>query len=216
MDWIPAVTAASLAAVSGWFGAGYQHALYRTPEQRERRAGGRKLLGLRGFLAVASAAAAGLALRPGHYDLGPALATAVFSVILCVLASTDFDQRLIPDRLSYPAMALAVALCWAWPDRSVGSIAIGGLFGLGVGVLLVGVGLFAGGALGIGDGKLILLISLVVGWPAAMYAVLYGIVFGGIAAVVLMVVKGRNYRYAYGPYLALGGLIVILWPGRFV
>lgn len=216
MDWVPAMAAGALAAVFGWFVAGYQHLLYRLPEQRARRAQGRKLLGLRIFVAAACGLAVALAARPDHYAMGAALATAVFGVVLCVVASTDFDQRLIPDRLSYPAMALAAALCWAWPDRSVGSIAIGGLVGLGIGVVLVGVGVFLGGALGLGDGKLILLIGLAAGWPLVMYAVLYGVIFGGVAGSVLIVARGRKHRYAYGPYLALGGLIVLLWPERFI
>ena len=200
----------------GWFAAGFQHLLYRTQEQRDARAAGRKLLALRAFLALSCGGVAGLAVRPGHYDPGPAALTVVFGLVFCVIASTDFDLRLIPDRISLPSMGLALALCWAWPDRSVTDILLGGGFGLAVAIALVGLGFVFGGALGIGDGKLILLIGLVSGWPAVMSAVLYGIVIAGAVAAVLLLRKGRHSAYAYGPYLALGGLIVLLWPERFI
>ncbi len=216
MGLLVSILVAVAAALFGWFAAGVQHVFYRRPEQREARARGRKLLALRVFLAASCGLVGGLAFRPDHYDAGPAALAAAIGFVLCVIASTDFDQRLIPDRLSLPAMAAALALSWAWPDRSVSSILLGGAFGLGAGALLVGVGVVFGGALGAGDGKLILLLGLVLGWPAVMSAVLYGVVAAGVVAAVLMVRKGRGSTYAYGPYLALGGVIVLLWPGRFV
>jgi prepilin signal peptidase PulO-like enzyme (type II secretory pathway) len=207
---------AACAAAFGWFAAGFQHVLFRTAEQRAARARGRKLLALRVFLTVACGTVAGLAARPDHYAAGPAALTVLFGLVLCVIASTDFDCRLIPDRISLPAMLAALALSWAWPDRSVADILVGAGFALAVALVLVVAGFVFGGALGIGDGKLILLLGLVLGWPAVMSALLYGVVAAGAVAVVLLFRKGRRSTYAYGPYLALGGVIALLWPERFV
>jgi leader peptidase (prepilin peptidase) / N-methyltransferase len=204
----------------GSVAAGFQHLLYRNAEHRENPASGRKLLVMRVLLGLACAAVIALALRPNHYDAGPALLTAAFGVVLLVIASTDFERRIIPNRLSYPAIVAAILFCWAWPDRSVADVAIGGGVALGIGALLFVVGLFvgggAGGALGLGDVKLALLIGLIVGWPLVTTALIFGVVIAGVPALVLMLAgKGKGY-FSYGPYLVAGALIVMLWPGRFL
>jgi hypothetical protein len=126
MELVPSIAGAAVAFVFGWFAAGYQHLLYREPEFHSGRATGRKLLVIRILLGASCAAAVGIALRPDHYDAGPALLTAAFSLALLVLASTDFERKRLPNRLMYPALVAALAFCWAWPDRDIQSILAGG------------------------------------------------------------------------------------------
>jgi leader peptidase (prepilin peptidase)/N-methyltransferase len=207
----------------GWFAAGWQWRLYRNPEHREHPASGRKLLVMRIGLALACATAGGLALRPEHYDAGPALLTLGFAFLLLVLASTDFERRIIPNRLSYPAIAAAAALYWAWPDRSAREVFEGAGLALGVAGVLFGIGIAAAlalgvkaSALGLGDVKLMLLLGLLLGWPAIMSALLFGVVLAGIPGVILTVTgKGREF-FSYGPYLVLGAVIPLLFPANFV
>jgi leader peptidase (prepilin peptidase)/N-methyltransferase len=165
------------------------------------------LLLLRAFAVPAGAAALGLAFRPDHYDFGPALLTAGFLLVLLTLASTDFHRRRIPNKLTYPAAMAAMAVCWAWPDRSIAEIAIGATAALAVAVLLVFL------RFGGGDSKLVVVIGLLVGWPGVMPAILYGVVLGGGVALALLFVRGRGSTFAYGPYLAVGAAIVMLFPG---
>jgi Flp pilus assembly protein protease CpaA len=207
--------APAVAGAAG-FGAGtlaarFQYVLYREPEFRAR-AQGRKGLFLRVGLGVACALAVALSFRPGHYDIGPAFLTALFAVGFLVLASTDIERRRIPNRLSYPMMLAALAVCWAWPDRSISDIFLGAGFGLAVGALLFAAGLVLGGALGMGDAKLMVLIGLVVGWPGVMYALFYGMLFAGVPSLYLVLRgRGRSY-YSYGPFLVDGALIPLLFP----
>lgn len=213
-----------VAGVVAGFGAGYasgafQHLLYRQTAFRDQPARGRHARLIRIGLGLACAIAVALALRPDHYDAGPALLTAAFAIALLVLASTDFERRLLPNRLLYPAFAAAVALYWAWPDRDPASVALGVAFAAAVGVALFGLGFLAGGpvgGLGIGDIKLMLLIGALCGWPATMSALFLGVILGGLPALYLIVRgRGRSY-FSYGPYLVLGALAVLLFPGRFV
>jgi prepilin signal peptidase PulO-like enzyme (type II secretory pathway) len=214
--------AATLAALAGWFGAGWQHLLYRQPAYRSSPARGRKLLSFRLFLGGGAALFVGLALRPGHYDPGPAALTVVFGLALLVLSSTDLERRIIPNRVTYPAIIVAVLFCWAWPDRSAIDIVFGTGFAVAVAVGLFLLGAAFGAAVGIratpfglGDVKLILLLGLLLGWPAVMSALFIGVLVAGAPAVVLMI-RGRGRGvFSYGPYLALGGLVVLLWPERF-
>jgi prepilin signal peptidase PulO-like enzyme (type II secretory pathway) len=66
-----------------------------------------------------------------------------------------------------------------------------------------------------GDVKLIVLLGLLCGWPAVFTALLYGIVMAGVVSFAL-ILRGRSKTvFSYGPYLILGGLIVILFPASF-
>ncbi|MBK9545368.1 MAG: prepilin peptidase [Dehalococcoidia bacterium] len=92
---------------------------------------------------TAAAVSLALALRPDFYEAGPALLTAACLLVLVALSSTDFDRRRIPNTLTYPAFAVALALCWAWPDRTVGEMLLGA--GVVAAMALVGFGVLLGG-----------------------------------------------------------------------
>jgi len=206
----------------GWFVPRIQHRLYSKPEYREHPATGRKLVVLRLFLALSCGAAAALAFRPGHYAFGPALLTALFSFALLVTASTDFERRIIPNLVSYPAIVAALAFSWAWPDRSVTAIVLGGGLAIAIAVALFALGLVAGSlfgggaALGMGDAKLVIWIGFLAGWPAVTYALIYGVLAAGVVSVVLLVRGGAHKTFSYGPYLVAGSLVVMLFPHPFV
>jgi prepilin signal peptidase PulO-like enzyme (type II secretory pathway) len=217
------VPLALLGVALGWFAAGFQHLLYRQPEFQASPARGRKLLFLRLFVAISFAAVVTLALRPGHYAAGPAILTAGFGLLLVVASSTDFERRIIPNRITYPAIVAATAFAWAWPDRTIAEIAIGGGVALAIAVVLFLFGVLFGGAVGssasafgLGDVKLIVLLGLLAGWPAILSALFIGVLAAGVPSLVMLLSgKGREV-FSYGPYLALGGLVVLLFPDRFV
>lgn len=216
------IAAAGTGAVAGALVPLWQHRLYRSEEHRANPANGPRLRLLQLFCAIAAATSWGLAFRPNYYDAGPAVLTAAFSLVLITLSSTDFDRRIIPNRLSYPAIAAAAALCWAWPDREASDIALGAGFGIGVAAAMVVLGVVVGGllgakdiAFGMGDAKLIVLIGLLTGWPGVMTALFYGVLFAGGAAFVFLFRRGWRTVFSYGPYLAAGGVIVMLWIESF-
>lgn len=66
-------------------------------------------------------------------------------------------------------------------------------------------------ALGAGDVLLVLAIGLVVGYPAVIYALAYGVLLGGLGAVVALIAgrAGPRGTLAYGPFLVLGALYAL-------
>ncbi len=222
MDYALMAAAGLAGAVIGFAIPRFQHLLYRKEEHRQNPAEGRTLALLVGFCMMSCAAIGALAFRPDYYDFGPALLTFGFGIVLVALSSTDFERRIIPNRLTYPAIVAAAACAWVWPDRSWTDIAWGGLAGLGVAVGMVLLGLLAGMLLkakdtpfGMGDAKLILLIGLLTGWPAMLTAVFIGVMLAGGAAVYFLFKKGKRAVFSYGPYLAGGAVVVMLWYDRF-
>jgi leader peptidase (prepilin peptidase)/N-methyltransferase len=131
------------------------------------------------------------------------------------IALIDLRHRIIPNRLTYPAIvlfALVIVLAWSIGDAADPVKA-------GLGLLLFGGGIFViasvSGGMGLGDVKLAALIGLVLGSLGLRFVgVAAGatIVLGGLGGIVaLMMGSGMKSKIPYGPYLAAGALVAGLW-----
>ena len=144
----------------------------------------------------------------------PALLALVWLYVayLLVVSVIDLEHRHVLNLMLIPAVV--VALLGSFVPGAPGPIpALGGIAGFGVFVVIFIVGR---GSMGAGDVKLAGVIGLMTGVPAIWTALASGIVLGGIAAIGLIVSRrgGRNAYMAYGPYLALGAILVLwfYWP----
>ncbi len=122
----------------------------------------------------------------------------------------DLEHRLILDRVIFPAMGLALAVSifnqpW-WAGLATG-IGAGVLFAL---IALIGALIFKAEAMGFGDVKLAVFIGLLLGWPYTVTALFYGVFLAGVVSIGYVIWK-RSLRgtIAYGPYLAVGALILL-------
>lgn len=131
------------------------------------------------------------------------------------IALIDLRHRIIPNRLTYPALILfTVLILLAW---SIGDAVDPLLAGIGLllygGILLV-VAVISRG-MGMGDVKLAALIGLVLGSLGLRFvgvAAASAIVLGGLGAVgALAMGKGRKSAIPFGPYLAAGAVVAGLW-----
>ncbi len=147
-------------------------------------------------------------------DFGPALLAGFFATIFLLLTLTDLDRRLIPNRVVYPAILLAAAFSWAWPEASAFQVLAGGLVAIGIAAAVLALSLpFGANAFGMGDVKMIVLIGMVVGLPSVVVGVFIGTAAGGVAAAVLLLSKRMSRRdfIPHGPFLALGAVIALFW-----
>lgn len=133
---------------------------------------------------------------------------ALFSVVLLAFIGTDFESHLLPNRLMYPALALAVALSWAWPGHSANEMMTGGVLGFGLMFVLF----IVLPGLGLGDVKLTALLGLLVGVSNLLPALAAGMIAGGIGSALMLATRrvGHRSSVAYGPYLALGAFLGML------
>ncbi len=131
-----------------------------------------------------------------------------FIGVLVFLSVSDLKQRIIPNKVVYPAMLATIGLALVSPEASVKMSLIGGAALAGLlmipAVFLKGVGL--------GDVKLAALIGLMTGFPQGVIALFCGITLGGLTAVILLLlkIKGRRDEMPYAPFLSLGAIIVLL------
>jgi len=148
------------------------------------------------------------------FGLGWPLALySAFAAMLILISLIDLRARLILDVLSYPSMAAALVVSYftiGLESALKGGLVAGGslLF-----IYLLSVVIYRrGDAFGLGDVKLGLLIGLVVGSEAALPAVVYGILVGGVVGLVVLVIRrDRKMAVPYGPSLAIGALLTILF-----
>lgn len=146
---------------------------------------------------------------------GAALLAGTFATIFLALAVTDLERRLIPNRIVYPAMLLAAAFAWAWPDREWWSALAGGAAALALMLIIYAIGR---GALGFGDVKMAALLGLAAGLGGALAGLVLGAIAAGVAIAILLALRlvSRRDYIPYGPFIALGGIVAVLWGGPIV
>jgi Flp pilus assembly protein protease CpaA len=163
--------------------------------------------------------AVGFAAFAAHGPIDRGLPIHLFWVALFLqVIAFDLKHRLILNRVTYPAVVVAIALSFVSPGLTVlhavaGCVAIGGFF------LLMNV--ISRGGMGLGDAKLGALVGAVCGVSldlnhiGAAYAVIYAIFLGGAVALVLLVLRLRSLKdpIPYGPFLCVGaGIILYMGP----
>lgn len=147
------------------------------------------------------------------FHLAPSLALferSVFVLVLVQVIFFDFEHRLILDRVIFPSMVLALLLSlfghpW-WAGIATG-LAAGVLFLL---LALAGAAIFKTEALGFGDVKFALFMGLLLGPLPTVQALFYGVLLAGVVAIgVIVWRRSMKGTLAYGPYLALGAMIML-------
>lgn len=140
-------------------------------------------------------------------DLGAAL---LLLAALVAITGIDLDHQIIPDVITLPGIAVGAGLAVAmhpaaWLDTMSGILIGGGLF-----LVII---LASGGGMGGGDMKLGAMMGAFLGWKLVLLAILIGVLAGGVVAIGLLVTgtKGRKDPVPFGPFLALGGAVSLLW-----
>jgi leader peptidase (prepilin peptidase) / N-methyltransferase len=137
--------------------------------------------------------------------------TAVVVASVCVLvlvSAEDLRRRIIPNRIIVPAWGLALAANTAlhpgleWLAWSFGASLCFYVFAR-----------ITRGGLGMGDVKLVGFLGALLG-AAVVPALVVGTSLGAVAAAAVLLRHGRGARkltFAYGPFLAAGGLAMLLF-----
>lgn len=140
--------------------------------------------------------------------------TTTFLVLLAGAAYVDVRKRKIPDLFVVGIFltALAGMLCLETPgifQRAAGTLAIS------VPMLLIS--LYAPGAFGGGDIKLMAACGMFLGAEDIFYSFFYALVLGGLYGLYLIFYKNKSGKteFAFGPFLAAGILLRLIFRGFF-
>lgn len=149
-----------------------------------------------------------------HFGPEPQLAMAVsLFFLLWVLTFIDLETGLLPDILTLPGIALGLLFSW-WLGHGPAAI-IGALAGYGILWLVNRLFLLFTGreGMGYGDFKLLAMLGAFLGWQALPFIILVSSVIGVVIGSLFLWVSRRGLRaeIPFGPYLAVAGMIWLLW-----
>ena len=144
-----------------------------------------------------------------------ALAAMTFGAVLVTLTGIDLDTQLLPDQLTLPLLWLGLlvnlfAMFAHLPDAVIGAAA-------GYLVLWSVYWLFklvtGREGMGYGDFKLLGALGAWFGWQALPMLLLVSSVVGAVIGIAILMVqkKGRHTAIAFGPYLAIAGIITLFF-----
>lgn len=142
---------------------------------------------------------------------------------LIAITIVDIRHYIIPNRILYPALFLDIALfavaAIALDDASAFLSALIGMGGAGLFFFIVWFVYPKG--MGFGDVRLALLIGLITGWVSlanVFLGVFLGVFSGAAVGVLFVLMRFLTHRdpIPYGPFLALGGVVSVLWGDTLV
>jgi leader peptidase (prepilin peptidase) / N-methyltransferase len=144
----------------------------------------------------------------------------IFTALLLVISFIDFDSQIIPDALSLGGLAAGFLLSFVRPFFGVLDAVYGILLGGGIlFVIAYGYQLVAKReGMGGGDIKLIAMIGAFCGIKGVIFSIMSASFIGTIVGIPLMLIKGRDTKYAipFGPFLSLGSLIFLFAGDRII
>ncbi len=139
----------------------------------------------------------------------------LYGAVLIIMGGIDLEHQKIPNVLIYPAIGLGLIMIPFLHINKIWMMLAGGLLGFGV-LFLIAV--FAPGAMGMGDVKLVLFLGFVLGFPEIVLSLFLAFVSGGLLAGILLAIKkiGRKDTIAFGPFLGLAGFITLLYGSQIL
>ncbi|HUW50060.1 MAG TPA: A24 family peptidase [Sulfuricella sp.] len=151
-----------------------------------------------------------------HFGFGPAaMAAMAFTWALIALTCIDFDTQLLPDSITQPLIWLGLLFNLNGLFTSLDSALIGAVAGyLALWSIYWLFKLIAKKeGMGYGDFKLLAAIGAWLGWQLLPLVILLSSLVGAVVGVtmILFAGHGRQVPIPFGPYLAGGGLIALLW-----
>ena len=137
---------------------------------------------------------------------------------LIALTGIDFDTQLLPDRLTFPLAGLGLAVnSQGWfvpPTQSIWGLLLGFLS------LWIVVKIFylitKKHGMGQGDFKLLAVLGAWLGPMMLPLIILLSSLLGSIVGIILMKKQGESKPFAFGPYIAIAGIVALLYGSDIV
>jgi leader peptidase (prepilin peptidase)/N-methyltransferase len=138
------------------------------------------------------------------------------SYVLLVLSFIDLDLRILPDRVTLPGLVVGLIvapllhLTPSFWSSLIGALVGGGLLYV-IGIL--GELMLKKESMGGGDVKLAAMLGAFMGWQTTVLALFVAFFVGAVVGVAVIASKRTDWSRSipFGPFIALGAVVSILW-----
>jgi leader peptidase (prepilin peptidase)/N-methyltransferase len=140
----------------------------------------------------------------------PGVIFTLLATSLLIVSFIDLAYRIIPDIITLPGIIVGLLASTLATSVGFGSALLGATVGGGLFLLIA---IMSRGGMGGGDIKLTAMIGAFLGWQGVFVTIFLAALSGAISGLFLIVVKkrGRKDALPFGPFLALGALLALLW-----
>lgn len=132
----------------------------------------------------------------------------ILGLVLGVAAYRDWKERQIPVSLPMAAAAAGVLLQLLYQQNTVKDI----LLGVAVGVVISIISWFSQGAIGLGDGIMLIVSGIYLGFWKNVEVLFYALTCVGAAALFMLVImkRERKYRIPFLPFLMFAYILQLM------
>ncbi|MCD4705937.1 prepilin peptidase [bacterium] len=134
----------------------------------------------------------------------------IFVSILIIIFVYDFRWYLILDKITFPAIGIALIINifagFFWVNILIGAI-IGGSF------FLIQFLLSQGKWIGGGDIRMGVLMGIMLGWKMLLMALFLSYIIGSVVSIILLLFRKKKWgsRIPFGTFLSVATIIILLW-----
>ena len=143
-----------------------------------------------------------------------------FVAALIVITGIDLYHQIIPDVISLPGIGVGLLASLVIPQINFLDSLIGALLGGGSLFIVATLyqWLFKREGMGGGDVKLLAMIGAFLGWKAVILTILLSSLIGSITGMIMMVLRGKDFKYAipFGPFLSFGAVIALFYQNEII
>jgi leader peptidase (prepilin peptidase)/N-methyltransferase len=144
----------------------------------------------------------------------------VFTSALIVLGFIDYSHQILPDTVTLPGLALALAYSFFRNDLTFRGALVGAV--VGAGFLLFVYGAYylirKKEGLGMGDVTMLLMIGATLGLMRTLLTLILGSFVGALVGVYVILRRGKDFQFAlpFGTFLAPAAFVSLLWGEQII
>lgn len=150
------------------------------------------------------------------FNISHSLITAIiFSCFLVVITFIDIDHQLILDKVLVWLAGTGVAINLWLNSLNILDMLLAAL--VGGGIMLV-IAVASRGGMGGGDIKFAAALGIWLGWKLTLLTLFLAFILGGLGGVIVLLLKlkGRKDYIPFGPFIALGAFISLLYGNQII
>ncbi|MCI6190901.1 MAG: prepilin peptidase [Clostridium sp.] len=136
----------------------------------------------------------------------------IFASLLLVIGVIDFKTTLVCiETTIFGIITSILFMGYSWYNTKI--FPLDNIIGGAIGFLIIWLIVKLTAGMGEGDIDIALVCGLFLGKKGIAITLFFGIILGGLAGVIFLIArkKGKKDEMAFGPYLAMGAFIALMW-----